>query len=115
MGASLLASAIASMLRWSRLAACSIQGHKLRIAAFGRRANTTCAACTNSVRRYLLPRLEILPRDRAIFVGLTARRAGGVSKPSAIAVLRSARNHITRGPPVPGAITGSKARRQLDG
>src|SRR5262249_21942177 len=33
MRASLLASAIASMLRWSRLAACSIQGHKLRIAA----------------------------------------------------------------------------------
>src|SRR5262245_44865662 len=42
--------------------ACSIQGHKLRIAAFGRRASTTCAACTNSVRKYLLPRLEILPR-----------------------------------------------------
>src|SRR6516162_1333632 len=37
-------------------------GHKLRIAAFGRRASTTCAACTNSVRKYLLPRLEILPR-----------------------------------------------------
>src|SRR5262249_42415193 len=62
MRASLLARAIASMLRCSRLDACSIQGHKLRIAAFGRRANTTCAACTNSVRRYLLPRLEILPR-----------------------------------------------------
>jgi len=28
----------------------------------GRRASTTCAACTNSVRKYLLPRLEILPR-----------------------------------------------------
>jgi hypothetical protein len=25
-------------------------------------ASTTCAACTNGVRRYLLPRLEILPR-----------------------------------------------------
>src|SRR6516165_7887866 len=62
MRASLLASVIANMLRWSRFDACSIQGHKLRIAAFGRRANTTCAACTNSVRRYLLPRLEILPR-----------------------------------------------------
>src|SRR6516164_11862536 len=45
-----------------RLDACSIQGHKPRIAALGRRASTTCAACTNSVRRYLLPRLEILPR-----------------------------------------------------
>src|SRR6516165_7055729 len=62
MRASLLASAIASMLRCSRRDACSIQGHKLRIAAFGRRASTTCAACTNSVRKYLLPRLEILPR-----------------------------------------------------
>src|SRR5262245_54945003 len=62
MRASLLASAIASMLRWSLLDSCSIQGHKPRIAAFGRRASTTCAACTNSVRRYLLPRLEILPR-----------------------------------------------------
>src|SRR5215471_5997552 len=62
MRASLLARAIASMLRCSRLDACSIQGHKPRIAALGRRASTTCAACTNSVRRYLLPRLEILPR-----------------------------------------------------
>src|SRR6266566_1306327 len=62
MRASLLASAIASMLRWSRFDACSIHGHKPRIAALGRRARTTCAACTNSVLRYLLPRLEILPR-----------------------------------------------------
>src|SRR5262249_19355123 len=62
MRASLLARAIASMLRCSLLDACSIQGHKPRIAALGRRASTTCAACTNSVRRYLLPRLEILPR-----------------------------------------------------
>src|SRR6266478_1244729 len=62
MRASLLARAIASMLRWSLLDSCSIQGHKPRIAAFGRRVSTTCAACTNSVRRYLLPRLEILPR-----------------------------------------------------
>ncbi len=42
--------------------ACSIQGHKPRIAALGRRTRTTCAACTNSVLKYLLPRLEILPR-----------------------------------------------------
>src|SRR4029453_12941596 len=62
MRASLLASAIASMLRWSRFDACSIQGHKPRIAALGRRTRTTCAACTNSVLKYLLPRLEILPR-----------------------------------------------------
>src|SRR5437867_3507259 len=62
MRASLLARAIASMLRWSRFDACSIHGHKLRIAALGRRTRTTCAACTNSVLRYLLPRLEILPR-----------------------------------------------------
>src|SRR6266700_4670465 len=62
MRASLLASAIASMLRWSRFDACSIQGHKPHIAARGRRTRTTCAACTNSVLRYLLPRLEILPR-----------------------------------------------------
>src|SRR5260370_857998 len=62
MRASLLASAIASMLRWSRFDACSIQGHKPRIAVLDRRARTTCAACTNSVLRYLLPRLEILPR-----------------------------------------------------
>src|SRR6266567_5182829 len=62
MRASLLASAIASMLRWSRFDACSTQGHKPRIAARGRRTRTTCAACTNNVLRYLLPRLEILPR-----------------------------------------------------
>src|SRR6266700_1963903 len=37
MRSSLLASAIASMLRWSRFDACSIQGHKPRIAARGRR------------------------------------------------------------------------------
>src|SRR5260370_27442399 len=36
--------------------------HKPRIASLGRRSRTTCAACTNSVLRYLLPRLEILPR-----------------------------------------------------
>src|ERR1700720_4407311 len=62
MRASLLASAIANMLRCSRFEACSTQGHKPRIAALGRRSRTTCAACTNSVLRYLLPRLEILPR-----------------------------------------------------
>src|SRR5271167_5100731 len=62
MRASLLARAIASMLRWRRLDACSIQGHRPRLAAPGRRARTTWAACTNSVLRYLLPRLEILPR-----------------------------------------------------
>src|SRR5205809_4831564 len=66
MRASLLASAIASMLRWSRFEAGSIQGHKPRIAARGRRTRTTCAACTNSGLRYLLPRLEILPRIGAI-------------------------------------------------
>src|SRR6266852_1059395 len=62
MRASLLASAIASMLRCSRFDACSIQGHRPRIAVLGRRTRTTCAACTNSVLMYLLPRLEILPR-----------------------------------------------------
>src|ERR1700721_2393782 len=62
MRASLLASAIASMLRCSRFEACPTQGHKPRIAALGRRSRTTCAACTDSVLRYLLPRLEILPR-----------------------------------------------------
>src|SRR3981189_3145680 len=62
MRASLLASAIASMLRCSRFEACSTQGHKPRIAALGRRTRTTWAACTNSVLRYLLPRLEILAR-----------------------------------------------------
>src|SRR5262249_61804406 len=34
----------------------------IRSAALGRRARMTWAACTNSVLRYLLPRLEILPR-----------------------------------------------------
>ena len=62
MRASLLASAIASMLRWSRFDARSIQGHKPGIAVLGRRTRTTCAACTNSVLKYLLPRLEILLR-----------------------------------------------------
>ena len=54
--------AIASMLRCSRFDACSIQGHRPRFAVLGRRTRTTCAACTNSVLMYLLPRLEILPR-----------------------------------------------------
>ena len=62
MRASLLASAMASRLRWGRrLEAFSIHGHKARIAAAGRRSMTTWAACTKRVRRYLLPRLEILP------------------------------------------------------
>src|SRR5215472_12216288 len=62
MRASLLASAIASRLRCARrLEAFSIHGHKARIAAAGRRSMTTWAAWTKRVRRYLLPRLEILP------------------------------------------------------
>ena len=40
----------------------AIQGHRPRFAVLGRRTRTTCAACTNSVLMYLLPRLEILPR-----------------------------------------------------
>src|SRR5262245_41107122 len=62
MRASLLASAIASMLRCSRFDACSIQGHSPCLAVLGRRSRTTCAACTNSVLTYLFPRLDILPR-----------------------------------------------------
>src|SRR6516165_10562063 len=62
MRASLLASAIASMFRCSRLEAWSIQGHRPCLAVRGRRSRTTCAACTNSVLTYLLPRLDILPR-----------------------------------------------------
>src|SRR5262249_40606182 len=35
--------------------------HKARIAAAGRRSRKTWVACTKRVRRYLLPRLEIVP------------------------------------------------------
>src|SRR5262249_10083460 len=62
MRASLLARAMASRLRCAkRLEAWWIQGQRARIAAAGRRSMTTWAACTKRVRRYLLPRLEILP------------------------------------------------------
>src|SRR5262245_42991115 len=62
MRASLLASAIASRLRCARrLEALSIHGHKVRIAMAGHGSRTTWVACTKRVRRYLLPRLEILP------------------------------------------------------
>ena len=44
-----------------RLEAWWIHGHRARLAAAGRRSRTTWAACTKRVRRYLLPRLEILP------------------------------------------------------
>src|SRR5712692_1601578 len=66
MRASLLASAIASMLRCSCFEACSAQGHKPRIAALGRRSRTTCAACTNSVLRYFVAALGDLAQDCAI-------------------------------------------------
>ena len=58
----MLATAIANRLGCARhLEACSIYGPRAGMAVARRRCRTTWAACTNRVRRYLLPRLEILP------------------------------------------------------
>src|SRR6516165_4192930 len=62
MRASLLARAIASTLWCSRWAAASIQGWRPWRSQVAGLSSTTRAAWTNSVRKYLLPRLEILPR-----------------------------------------------------
>src|ERR1700676_5152690 len=60
----------------------STQGHKPRIAALGRRSRTTCAACMNSVLRYLLPRLNksvplVFTRD--VQKGLSETRRRGTA------------------------------------
>ena len=62
MRASLLASAIASMLRCSRFLDASIQGlSPSRYQMFGPHQHDL-SACTNSSLTYRLPRLEIFPR-----------------------------------------------------
>src|SRR5262249_46247892 len=62
MRASLLASAIARTLWCKRCAAAAIQGWRPWRAQVAGLSSTTRAAWTKRVRKYLLPRLEILPR-----------------------------------------------------
>src|SRR5262249_52592503 len=62
MRASLLASAIARTLWCKRCAAAAIQGWRPWRAQVAGLSSTTRAAWTKRVRKYLMPRLEILPR-----------------------------------------------------
>src|SRR5215475_1160048 len=106
MRASLLASAIANRLRCARrLEARSIQGNKTRAAAAGRRSRTTWAACTKSVRRYLLPRFlgaipgRLLLRDEAEpgGVGKNTFHLVGLDKRGAIALrIKVSRSQLVR-------------------
>src|SRR5712691_9818536 len=62
MRASLLASAVASLLRCRRGCAAFSQAPKLNRSQVCGRMRMTLAAWMKSVRRYLLPRLEMRPR-----------------------------------------------------
>src|SRR4051794_34866203 len=83
--ASLLAKAVASLLRCSRGAAFCSHAPKLKCSQLCGRIRMTFAAWMNRVLRYLLPRLEIRPRmDRPPVLYLAWHEAKPCTKVSPV-------------------------------